>query len=74
MWGKLLLARSLDGGLTWKSEDPDNYVGDGGEITTASGKINFIHSDCTMRIKNKPERFWYLMKMKNAPEQLELQT
>ena len=59
MQGKLLLARSLDGGLTWKSEDPDNYVGDGGEITAVAGKINFTHRDFTMRIKNKPDRFWY---------------
>jgi hypothetical protein len=59
MQGKLLLARSLDGGLTWKSEDPDNYVGDGGEITPSPGKIDFAHPDFTMRIKNKPDRFWY---------------
>jgi hypothetical protein len=54
-----LLARSMDGGETWKTEDPDNFVGDGGETTGPPGGMNFAHPDFAMRIKKEPEQFWY---------------
>ena len=54
-----LLARSRDGGRTWKTEDPDNFVGDGGETTGPPGEINFAHPDFAMRVKKEPEQFWY---------------
>ena len=54
-----MLARSLDGGETWKIEDPENYVGDGGETTGPPGGINFAHTDFAMRINKEPEQFFY---------------
>jgi hypothetical protein len=44
-----LLARSLDGGQTWDVEDPENFVGDGGEAAPSPGNINFAHHDFAMR-------------------------
>jgi len=44
-----VLARSLDGGETWTVEDPDNFIGDGGEATICPGNINFAHPDFAMR-------------------------
>jgi hypothetical protein len=35
------LARSTDGGLTWASEDPENFVGDGQSSVPSPGGINF---------------------------------
>jgi hypothetical protein len=49
---EFVLARSLDGGETWKIEDPDNYTGDRGEVVELQEKINFTHSDFAMKIKN----------------------
>ncbi|MHC4636678.1 MAG: sialidase family protein [Planctomycetota bacterium] len=57
--GASVLARSIDGGETWKLEDPENFVGDGGETTVTPGGINFAHPDFAMRIKKEPEQFWY---------------
>lgn len=48
-----LLARSNDGGKTWKGYDPDNYVGDLGaqpEIMTLKEPINFDSSKFVMRM------------------------
>ncbi len=47
--GRSLLARSLDGGQTWKVEDPDNFLGDGGKAAAYPGNINFAHPDFAMR-------------------------
>jgi hypothetical protein len=47
--GRSLLARSLDGGRTWTVEDPDNFLGDGGEAVPSPGNINFAHPDFAMR-------------------------
>ena len=47
--GRSLLARSLDGGQTWKVEDPDNFPGDGGKAVPSPGNINFAHPDFAMR-------------------------
>lgn len=57
--GAALLARSMDGGETWKVEDPENFVGDGDETTVTPGGINFAHPAFAMRIKKEPEQFWY---------------
>jgi hypothetical protein len=54
-----LLARSMDGGETWKTEDPDNFVGDGGETSGPPAGMDFAHPDFAMRIKKEPEQFWY---------------
>lgn len=46
-----VLARSLDGGTSWETFDPDNFVGD----ATGSGPcpgINFAHPDFAMRFTN----------------------
>jgi hypothetical protein len=57
--GASVLARSLDGGETWKMEDPDNFVGDPGQTTKTPGNINFAHPDFAIRIRKEPEQFWY---------------
>jgi hypothetical protein len=57
--GRSVLARSIDGGETWKVEDPDNFVDDGGETTGSPGGMNFAHPGFAMRIKKEPEQFWY---------------
>lgn len=44
-----LLARSKDGGCTWTIENPENYVGDGGEVTPSPGGLPFDHTDFAMR-------------------------
>ncbi|MCC5930454.1 MAG: exo-alpha-sialidase [Cyclobacteriaceae bacterium] len=44
------LARSLDGGKTWNTEDPEGYVGDGKEVTESPGDITFNHPDFAMRV------------------------
>ncbi|TFG50492.1 MAG: hypothetical protein E4H40_01300 [Candidatus Brocadiia bacterium] len=48
--GRGVLARSLDGGENWSIEDPENFVGDEGQITTCPGGINFQHPDFAMRL------------------------
>jgi hypothetical protein len=45
-----VLGRSLDGGEIWKLEDPDNFVGDGGEVKTRDGDINFTYPHFAMRV------------------------
>jgi hypothetical protein len=47
------LARSKDGGLSWKAWDPEQYVGDDGDqpdLKTLSGPMNFTSGDFMMRI------------------------
>ncbi|MHC4464130.1 MAG: sialidase family protein, partial [Planctomycetota bacterium] len=48
--GRSVLARSLDGGKTWKLEDPENFVGDDGAATPSPGRINFAHPGFAMRL------------------------
>jgi hypothetical protein len=47
---KSLLARSPDGGLTWRVEDPDNFVGGAGVPLPRPDNISFTHPDFAMRI------------------------
>jgi hypothetical protein len=44
------LARSTDGGLTWKSEVPKNYVGTTKEPVPSPGGFNFKSSGFAMRV------------------------
>lgn len=44
-----LLARSVDGGLTWIVEDPANFVGDAGATMPAPGGIAFAKSGFAFR-------------------------
>lgn len=44
------LARSLDGGKTWNSEYPDNFVGRDEEPLPSPGNINFGHPDFALRV------------------------
>jgi hypothetical protein len=48
--GRLLLARSLDGGDNWTVEDPENFAGDGVKAVDCPGGINFKHPDFAMRV------------------------
>jgi hypothetical protein len=50
-----VLARSLDGGETWKLEYPDNFVDDGVDTKDCPG-VNFAHPDFAMRVAG--ERFF----------------
>ena len=45
-----LLARSLDGGKTWESYDPENYIGDGGELMDLADPMDINHPDFALRI------------------------
>ncbi len=44
------LARSTDGGRTWKSEDPANYVGTSKQPVPSPGGINFQSPGFAMRV------------------------
>jgi hypothetical protein len=50
------LARSTDGGETWKIEDPGNYVDDGEPVTACKGDIDFTHPDFAARVNGN--EFW----------------
>jgi hypothetical protein len=52
-----ILARSLDGGETWKIEDPDNFVTDPGEPLSLKSGINYNHPD--LAIRHARDRFYY---------------
>ena len=52
-----VLARSKDGGMTWTIEDPENYVGDGGNPKKLKEQINFAHPDLTIRCA--AQKFYY---------------
>ena len=64
-----LLARSMDGGKTWESYDPENYIGDGGEWKELSAPMDVLHPDFALRVtgigyhgNNTPEGgFYYSM-------------
>ena len=45
-----LLARSLDGGKTWKVEEPANFVGKSTNLKALPGGIKFNHPDFAMRV------------------------
>ena len=47
------LARSKDAGITWQSEDPDNFVGDGQFPEPCPGGINFGHPNFALRVAAK---------------------
>ncbi|MHC4214678.1 MAG: sialidase family protein [Planctomycetota bacterium] len=47
-----ILARSLNGGMSWTTFDPDNFVGDSTGTIPCPG-INFTHPDFAMRITDK---------------------
>lgn len=47
---EFILARSLDGGRTWKVEDPENFVNDGLKPTVCPGGIDFSHPDFALRV------------------------
>lgn len=47
------LARSKDGGRTWVSVDPENFVGDAGEVKPSPGNIHFGHPHFAMRVAAK---------------------
>lgn len=44
------LARSLDGGKTWRGEDPDNFVGIDKDPVPSPGNIRFGHPDFALRV------------------------
>jgi hypothetical protein len=44
-----VLARSMDGGVTWTIEDPENFVADGDKPKKRTGDINFTHPDFALR-------------------------
>ena len=54
-----LLARSLDGGETWKIEHPENYVGNFVEAAPCVGNINFRHPDFAMHCRGSEFRISY---------------
>jgi hypothetical protein len=45
-----LLARSKDAGKTWESFDPDNFVGDGGELAELANPISLKDPDFALRV------------------------
>jgi len=47
------LARSTDGGKTWDQQDPENFVGDNGEVLPSPGNIHFGHPDFALRVAAK---------------------
>lgn len=51
---RAVLARSLDGGETWKIEDPENFVGDGGTPAPAPGGIDFGDPNLAIRVGGPP--------------------
>lgn len=52
-----LLARSTDGGETWKLEDPINFVTDPGKPVPLKTSINLSNPD--LAIRHERERFYY---------------
>lgn len=44
------LARSRDGGRTWRIEDPENFVGDGGVAIESPGGFDFQSPDFALRV------------------------
>lgn len=52
--GEVVLARSLDGGVTWRLEEPATslQVPEGSHPAPSPGGINFSHPDFAMRVRN----------------------
>lgn len=48
-----LLARSVDGGASWTMEDPEGYVGDGGDTTDPPGGIDFANPGFAFRVEGR---------------------
>ena len=48
------MARSLDGGLSWEVEEPENF--DGGELTDLPTPIDFTHPDLAIRCQGSQFR------------------
>ena len=44
------LARSTDGGKSWERQDPENFVGDDGDVKPSPGHIHFGHPDFALRV------------------------
>ncbi len=51
---RAVLARSLDGGETWKMEDPESFVGDEGTPAPAPGGIDFGNPNLAIRVGGPP--------------------
>ena len=51
---RAVLARSLDGGETWKLEDPENFVGDGGAPAPSPGGMDFGNPNLAIRVGGPP--------------------
>jgi len=51
---RAVLARSRDGGETWKLEDPENFVGDGGTPAPAPGGMDFGNPNLAIRVGGPP--------------------
>lgn len=47
---KNLLARSTDGGMTWATEEPANFVGNSAPPAASPGEINFEAPDFAMKV------------------------
>ena len=47
---KNLLARSTDGGTTWSTEEPSNFVGNSAQPVASPGEINFESPGFAMRV------------------------
>jgi len=47
---KNLLARSTDGGTTWSTEEPSNFVGNSAQPVASPGEINFEAPGFAMRV------------------------
>jgi hypothetical protein len=54
-----VLARSLDGGLSWNLEDPENFFGDGGSTIKLENPIQFNHPDFALRSSERQFRVSY---------------
>jgi hypothetical protein len=51
---RAVLARSLDGGDTWKLEDAENFVGDGGTPAPIPERIEFANPNLAIRVGGPP--------------------
>ena len=51
---RAVLARSVDGGETWKLEDPENFVGDGGTAVSSRGEVDLTNPNLAIRVGGPP--------------------
>jgi len=56
---KSVIARSIDGGQSWKLEDPQNYFDEGSDIKNLDTPIQFSHPDFAFRSSGRKFRFSY---------------